>query len=75
MTPSRLDELVSRFRALRVGVIGDFSLDRYFDIDPARAELSIETGLPVHNVTRVRCQPGAAGNIAQNLGALGLAAL
>jgi rfaE bifunctional protein kinase chain/domain len=59
-----------RFRSLRLGVVGDFSLDRYFDIDPARAEKSIETGLPVHNVTRVRCQPGAAGNILQNLAAL-----
>lgn len=75
MTPARLDALLARFHSLRVGVIGDFSLDRYFDIDPARAEISIETGLPVHNVTRVRCQPGAAGNIAQNLGALGIAAL
>ncbi len=75
MTPPRLDALLARFHTLRVGVIGDFSLDRYFDIEPARAELSIETGLPVHNVTRVRCQPGAAGNIAQNLGALGIAAL
>lgn len=75
MTPARLDALLARFQSLRVGVMGDFSLDRYFDIDPARGEISIETGLQVHNVTRVRCQPGAAGNIAQNLGALGLAAL
>jgi bifunctional ADP-heptose synthase (sugar kinase/adenylyltransferase) len=29
----------------------------------------------VHNVTRVRCQPGAAGNITANLAALGAAAL
>ena len=26
------------------------ALDRYLEIDPARAEVSIETGLPVHNV-------------------------
>ena len=75
MTPDRFDALITRFRTLRLGVIGDFSLDRYFDIDPARAETSIETGRPVHNVTRVRCQPGAAGNIMQNLAALGPAAL
>lgn len=71
MTPSRLAEITARFAGLRVAVAGDFSLDRYFDIDPARAETSIETGLPVHNITRVRCSPGAAGNIVQNLGALG----
>jgi rfaE bifunctional protein kinase chain/domain len=71
MTPPRFDELMARFAKLRVGIVGDFSLDRYFDIDPTRAEISIETNLPVHNVTRVRCQPGAAGNITANLAALG----
>lgn len=75
MTPARLDELTARFATLSVAVVGDFSLDRYFDIDPARAETSLETGLPVHNITRVRCSPGAAGNIAQNLGALGVSEL
>jgi bifunctional ADP-heptose synthase (sugar kinase/adenylyltransferase) len=75
MTPARFDDLISRFARLRVGVVGDFSLDRYFDIDPARVETSLETGLPVHNVTRVRCSPGAAGNIVQNLGALGAGTL
>lgn len=75
MTPARFDVLTSRFTRLRIGVIGDFSLDRYFDIDPARPEISIETGLPVHNITRVRCSPGAAGNIVQNLGALGAGTL
>jgi rfaE bifunctional protein kinase chain/domain len=71
MTPERFAALTSRFAQLCVGVVGDFSLDRYFDIDPARAETSLETGLPVHNVTRVRCSPGAAGNIVQNLAGLG----
>ncbi len=75
MTSARLDELTARFATLSVAVVGDFSLDRYFDIDPARAEKSLETGLPVHNITRVRCSPGAAGNIAQNLGALGVSEL
>lgn len=75
MTPARFDELMRRFATLRAGIIGDFSLDRYFDIDPAREEISIETNLPVHNVAQVRCQPGAAGNITTNLAALGAAAL
>jgi rfaE bifunctional protein kinase chain/domain len=71
MTPERFAAVTARFAQLCVGVVGDFSLDRYLDIDPAKAETSLETGLPVHNVTRVRCSPGAAGNIVQNLGALG----
>ncbi|QYM79201.1 hypothetical protein K0B96_00875 [Horticoccus luteus] len=75
MTPARFDALTARFARLRVGVIGDFSLDRYFDLDPAREETSLETGRPVHNILRVRCQPGAAGNILANAAALGAPAL
>lgn len=72
MSPSRFAEITSRYPQLRLGVVGDFCLDRYLEIDPARAEISIETGLPVHNVTRVRSQPGAAGTIVNNLVALGV---
>ena len=72
MTPARFHEITSRYAALRIAVVGDFCLDRYLEIDPARGETSIETGLPVHNVTRIRSQPGAAGTILANLHALGL---
>ncbi len=72
MTPERLREIGARYAQLRIAVIGDFCLDRYLEIDPARAETSIETGLPVHNVVKVRAQPGAAGTILNNLVALGV---
>ena len=72
MTPERFHEITERYAALRLAVVGDFCLDRYLEIDPARAEISIETGLPVHNVTRIRSQPGAAGTILANLVALGV---
>lgn len=75
MTPDRFDELAKRYADLRVIVLGDFCLDRYLDIDPARSEASIETGLPVHNVTGVRSQPGAAGTILNNLVALEVGAV
>ena len=52
--------------------MGDFFLDRYLHIDPAKAETSIETGLTVYNVVEVRSQPGAAGTILNNLVALGI---
>jgi rfaE bifunctional protein kinase chain/domain len=68
----RFQEITRRYAQLRVAIVGDFCLDRYFDIDPARQEISIETGLPVHNIVRVRCQPGAAGTILNNLVALGV---
>ena len=72
MNAARFAEIVSRYRSLRVAIVGDFCLDRYFDIDPARQEISIETGLAVHNIVQVRCQPGAAGTILNNLVALGI---
>lgn len=72
MRPERFDEVTSRYAGLRVVLVGDFCLDRYLEIDPARKETSIETGLAVHNVVRVRSQPGAAGTILNNLVALGV---
>ncbi|MFO1460045.1 MAG: PfkB family carbohydrate kinase [Verrucomicrobiota bacterium] len=72
MSPDRFDAITSRYPDLRLVVAGDFCLDRYFEIDPTRSEKSIETGLEVYNVTAVRCQPGAAGTILNNLSALGI---
>ena len=71
MTADRFAQLSERYAKLRIAIIGDFCLDRYLDIDPARGEISIETGLPVHNVIGVRSQPGAAGTILGNVVALG----
>ncbi len=73
MKADRFEGIVARYARLRVAVVGDICLDRYLEIDPARAEVSIETGLEVHNVVRVRSQPGAAGTIINNLVALGVA--
>lgn len=72
MNPRRFKTITDRYARLKIAVIGDFSLDRYLEIDPARSETSIETGLPVHNVVNVRAQPGSAGTILNNLSALGV---
>src|SRR5271166_3474921 len=72
MTPERFRSITSRYAGLRIAIVGDFCLDRYLEIDPTRSETSIETGLPVHNVVRVRAQPGGAGTILNNLVALGV---
>jgi len=75
VTPQRFHALASSYPSLRIALVGDFCLDRYLEIDPARQETSIETGLPVHNVVNVRAQPGGAGTILNNLVALGVGAL
>ena len=64
MTPERLDQILEKIPEIRIAVIGDFFLDRYFDIDRSLAETSLETGLEAHQVVNVRCYPGAAGNTA-----------
>lgn len=56
-------------------VVGDYFLDYYLDIDSALAETSLETGLEVHQVVRVRNAPGAAGTVTSNLRALGAQAV
>jgi len=71
MTRERLAELLGSFPRLRAGVIGDFFLDKHLEIDPSLAETSLETGRTAHQVVRVRKSPGAAGNVAANLAALG----
>jgi rfaE bifunctional protein kinase chain/domain len=65
-------DLAAVYHELRIALVGDFCLDRYLEIDAARQEVSLETGLAVHNVARVRSQPGAAGTILNNLVALGV---
>ena len=72
MTGARFNQITSHYRRLRIGVVGDICLDRYLEIDPARQEQSIETGLAVHNVVNVRSSPGAAGTVINNLCALGV---
>jgi len=67
---SRLEAILARLPALRLAVVGDYFLDRYLDIDRTLAEISLETGLEAHQVTAIRCSPGAAGNVAANLTAL-----
>ncbi len=72
MNAARWQQISAQYAQLRIGVLGDYCLDRYLEIDPQLSETSIETGLPVHNVVRVRAQPGGAGTILNNLAALGV---
>lgn len=70
MSGDRLSELLDRFGQAKIAVIGDFFLDKYLDVDPAIAELSIETARTAHQVVGIRHGPGAAGTIVANLASL-----
>lgn len=72
MTKERLRTLISRFSGRRVAVVGDYFLDKYLEVDPRLAEISLETGKIAHQVVKIRHSPGAAGTIVCNLAALGV---
>jgi rfaE bifunctional protein kinase chain/domain len=71
MNTKQLETLLTQFPALTLLVVGDYFLDLYLEIDSARAEISLETGLTAHQVARMRSAPGAAGTVTSNLRALG----
>ncbi len=70
MKPDRLERLVRRFQSHKVAVVGDFFLDKYIEVDPDLAEISLETGKTAHQVVAIRRSPGAAGTVVNNLVAL-----
>ncbi len=71
-TSEDLEPLFEGISRLRVGIIGDFALDLYYNYTPETGEQSLETGLTVHWGARPGGSLGAAGNVVQNLVALGV---
>lgn len=72
LTAQVIEHVLATIPGRTVGVLGDLFLDRYLDIDAARNEPSVETGLTAYQVVRVRSYPGAAGTVINNLAALGV---
>lgn len=75
LTTELIERILATVPQRRIGLVGDLFLDRYFDIDPARDEPSVETGLTAYQITRVRSYPGALGTVLNNLVALGVGQL
>ena len=75
LTSDIVETILAKLPTLKIGVLGDLFLDRYFDLDAALTEPSIETGLDAYQVVRVRSYPGAAGTVVNNLSALGVGAI
>ncbi len=72
MNKSDLERLLNDIAGTRIAVIGDYCLDAYWFIDPAGAEVSIETGLATRAVRTQRYALGGAGNVVMNLRAMGV---
>src|SRR6056297_2717645 len=67
-----VERVVSQLSGARVAVIGDFCVDHYLFVAEGAADTSVETGLHTRRVGEVRVAPGGAGNVVNNLGALGV---
>jgi len=66
-----LQGVLSALPRLRIGVVGDFCLDFYQFVDMSASEISVETGLETLPVREVRYSLGGAGNVVNNLCAMG----
>ena len=75
MRRERLKELLSRLAGLKIAVVGDLFLDRWWEIDRGLDELSVETDLTAYQVVGRRLSAGAAGTVLNNLSELGVGQL
>ncbi len=72
MKSNELHEAVTQLKELNIGVVGDFCLDAYWFIDESRSEISIETGKKTLTIRQQKYSLGGAGNVANNLAAMGV---
>lgn len=67
-----LKEILEKVKSARLAVIGDFCLDAYWFVDRSKSEISVETGRPTEPVRIQKYSPGGAGNVVNNLAAMGI---
>ena len=70
LTRERLQEILEQIRGLRIGVLGDFTLDGYWYADMLQSQLSRETPLYPRPIVRETYTPGGSANVAWNAAAL-----
>ena len=72
LQPTQIKQIFQKTSNLRIGVIGDFAVDFYYGINQQTQEFSVETGKEVFWGNKPHTSLGAAGNVANNLAALGI---
>jgi rfaE bifunctional protein kinase chain/domain len=70
LSRTRLQELLEAIRDVRIGIVGDFTLDGYWYVDMMRAQLSREAPLYNRPVVRETYSAGGCANVAVNVAAL-----
>lgn len=72
MKRARLEQLLARFKDLKLTVVGDLFLDRWYEIDESLNTPSIETGITAYHVVKKRSAAGCAGTVLNNLSEMGV---
>jgi rfaE bifunctional protein kinase chain/domain len=67
-----LSRALSDIKKSRIGVIGDFCLDVYWEMNELKSEISVETGLLTRAVEIQKYSLGGAGNVVNNIHSLGV---
>lgn len=72
MKKEQLQKILNDISKVKIIVVGDFCLDSYWFIDEAMSEISIETNQVTRPVRTQRYSLGGAGNVTNNLAAMGV---
>lgn len=72
MKKERLQKILNDISSVKIAVVGDFCLDAYWFIDEAMSEISVETNQATRPVSQQRYSLGGAGNVTNNLAAMGI---
>jgi len=72
MKKAQLQKILNDISTVRIAVLGDFCLDAYWFIDETMSEISVETNESTRPVSQQRYSLGGAGNVTNNLAAMGI---
>jgi len=72
LQPTEIKEIFQQIKHLKIGIIGDFAVDFYYGVNQQTQEFSVETNKEVFWGNKPKTSLGAAGNVVQNLAALGV---
>jgi len=73
MKQEELRTIIEKIKDVKIAVVGDFCLDAYWFIDESKSEISIETGQMTRAIREQKYSLGGAGNVTNNLAAMGVA--
>lgn len=72
MNTEQLKKVLNDISSVKIAVLGDFCLDAYWFVDEAMSEISVETNQATRPVRTQRYSLGGAGNVTNNIAAMGI---